>query len=89
MEPSVHDLGGEGARVKVRHKPANLAVLYLQDAHASVGDGVSVGGAFGHPLERRTLLGGEDLAELRPPLAEGATVARPELAQAIMTPERL
>ena len=41
LASSVHDLGGEGARVKVRHKPANLAALYLQDAHASVGDEVS------------------------------------------------
>jgi hypothetical protein len=41
-KPSIHDLGSEAAGVEVGHEAAHLAALYLQDAHALIGDGVSV-----------------------------------------------
>jgi hypothetical protein len=46
-------LGGETAAVEVRHKAADLAALDPQDAHAIVGDAISVRGALGRPLQRR------------------------------------
>src|SRR5215217_2576503 len=66
LMPSVHDLGSKVAGVKVRHEAANLFTLYLQNAYALVGNGIAVGGSFGRPLKSRPLLGGEDVAELRP-----------------------
>jgi hypothetical protein len=79
VAPSVHDLGGEGAGVEVRHEAANLATLDLQNAHPFVRGGVAVGGTLRRPLECHPLLSGENVAELRLHLAEGTTVARPKL----------
>lgn len=44
-----HDLGAEVVGVEVRHKVADLAALDLEDAHALVGDGISVRGTFVRP----------------------------------------
>src|ERR687897_361992 len=84
---SVHDLGAEVAGVEVGHEATYLAALYLQDAHTVVGDRVPVRSTLSRPLQRRTLLGGENVSELGPHLAEGPTVPTPELAQAIVASE--
>src|ERR687894_530287 len=83
----VHYLPGEVAGVEVGHEAPDLVAFDLQDAHAVVGDGVAVRGARGRPLERRPLLGGDDVAELGFHLAEGTAVIRPELAQAFVAVE--
>jgi glycine/D-amino acid oxidase-like deaminating enzyme len=54
-----------------------LATFYLEDAHTFVRDRIAVGGTFGGKLESRPLSGGENVADLRPHLAEGATVTGP------------
>src|SRR5215204_1051343 len=84
---SVHDLGDKVAGVEVGHEATDLAAFYLQDAHTVVGDRVPVRSTLRCPLQRRTLLGGENVSELGPHLAEGATVAPPELAQAFVASE--
>src|SRR5215212_3428241 len=84
---SVHDLGDKVAGVEVGHEATDLAAFYLQDAHTVVGDRVPVRSTLRRPLQRRTLLGGENVSELGPHLAEGATVAPPELAQAFVASE--
>ena len=80
MMPSIHDLGSEVAGVEVGHEAAYLTALYLQDAHAVVADRVPVRSTLRRLLERRTLLGGENVVELGPHLAEGLAVLCPELA---------
>jgi hypothetical protein len=87
LMPSVHDLGSEVAGVEVGHEATNLAALYLQNAHAVVGGVLAVRSTLRRPLESRPLLGGENVSELGPHLAEGTTVARPELAQAFVASE--
>src|SRR5215211_6886410 len=81
---SVHDLEGEFAGVEAGDEATDLAALYLQDAHTVVGDRVPVRSTLSRPLQRHTLLGGENVSKLGPHLAEGATVAPPELAKAFV-----
>src|SRR5918999_132802 len=85
----VYDLRREGAGIEVRYETTNLAALDLKDAYTVVGDSVTVRGTLRGPLERRPLLGGEDVAEGGLHLAEGLAVLGPELAQAVVAPERL
>jgi hypothetical protein len=86
---SVHDLGGEVTGVEVGHEAVYLAALYLQDAHAVVGDGIAIGGGLGGPLQRRTLLCGENVSERGLHLIEGLAVLCPELAQSLVASEGL
>src|SRR5215213_193105 len=83
----VHDLGGEVASIEVGHEAANLATLELEDTHTLVGNPIPVRSTLRRPLKSRPVLGGEYVAELGFHLAEGTTVARPELAQAFVTSE--
>src|ERR671911_2746723 len=85
----VHDLRREGAGIEVRYETTNLAAIDLKDAHAVVDDSVAVRGTLRGPLERRTLLGGENVSEGGLHLAEGLAVLGPESAQALVTPEGL
>src|SRR3712207_110437 len=85
----VYDLRREGEGIEVRHETTNLAALDLKDAYAVVGDSVAVRGTLRCPLERRPLLGCEDVAEGELHLAEGLALFGPELAQSLVTPEGL
>src|SRR5215203_7135127 len=86
---SVHDLGCEVTGVEVGHEAAYLAALYLQDAHAVVGDSVAVGGGLRGPLQRRPLLCGEHVSERGLHLFEGLAILCPELAQSLVASEGL
>src|SRR5215218_6623182 len=86
---SVHDLGGEVPGVEVGHEAADLAAFDLEYAHTFVGDGITVGGALGRPLQRRPILGGENVSERGLHLIEGLAVLGPELAQSLVASEGL
>src|SRR5215207_97157 len=86
---SVHDLVGEAPSVEVGHEAADLVALELEYAHAVVGNRIPVRGALSRPLERRPVLGDDEVAEHRLHLAEGPAVLLPELPKAIVAVERL
>src|ERR671916_417107 len=84
----VDHLLGDGTGVEVGAEAADLAVPYLKQADAVVGDVLAVGVARGGPLEGGVAgVVGEDVAELALHVAEGVAVARPELAQAVVAGE--
>jgi hypothetical protein len=61
-----------------------LVPFDLEDADDVVADGVTVGGAFGSPLERRPVHCGHNVARLGSHLTEGISVFGPELAQTVL-----
>src|SRR5918995_1676700 len=79
---------GQSAGVEVGHETLDLVAFDLQDAHATVGDSVTVLGALGGPLQGGvTRVVGEDIVKLGLHLVEGLAVARPELPQSLVAPK--